>query len=49
MPGNIRTGTSNNGVFGVRIMWGSLGRVVEGPSRVPGSSNLPILEEALGP
>ena len=42
-------GASDNGVFGARIMWGSLGRVVEGLSRVPGSSDLPILEEALGP
>jgi LPS sulfotransferase NodH len=42
-------GTSSNGVFGVRIMWGSLGRMMEGLGRVPGKPDLPILEEALGP
>ncbi len=42
-------GTSNNGVFGVRIMWGSLERMMEGLGRVPGKPDLPILEEALGP
>lgn len=30
-------GTSNNGVFGVRIMWGSLERMMEGLGGVPGS------------
>ena len=42
-------GASDNGVFGVRIMWGSLERVIEGLGGVPGESDLPILEEALGP
>jgi LPS sulfotransferase NodH len=42
-------GTSSNGVFGVRIMWGSLGRMMEGLGRVPGRPDLPSLEEALGP
>jgi LPS sulfotransferase NodH len=42
-------GTSSNGVFGVRIMWGSLGRMMEGLGRVPGKPDLPNLEEALGP
>jgi len=42
-------GTSNNGVFGVRIMWGSLERMMEGLGQVSGKSDLPILEEALGP
>jgi len=42
-------GTSNNGVFGVRIMWGSLERMMEGLGRVPGKPDLLILEEALGP
>ena len=41
-------GTSNNGVFGLRIMWGSLGRVMEGLGRSPEKPDLPILEEALG-
>jgi trehalose 2-sulfotransferase len=42
-------GTSNNGVFGARIMWGSLGRVMEGLGWVPGKPDLLVLEEALGP
>jgi len=42
-------GTSNNGVFGVRIMWGSLERMIEELVQVPGKPDLPILEEALGP
>ena len=42
-------GTSNNGVFGARIMWGSLERVLEGLGGVPGEYDLPILEEAFGP
>ena len=41
-------GASDNGVFGVRIMWGSLERVIEGLGGVPGEYDLPILEEALG-
>jgi LPS sulfotransferase NodH len=43
------SGTSDNGVFGARIMWGSLERIMEGLGRVPGKPDLPILEEALGP
>src|SRR5215218_8101696 len=42
-------GTSDNGVFGARIMWGSLERMVEGLGRVPGKPDLLVLEEALGP
>ena len=42
-------GTSGNSVFGARLMWGSLGRMMEGLGRVPGKPDLPILEEALGP
>ena len=45
----LSAGTSNNGVFGVRIMWGSLERMIEGLGRVPGKPDLQILEEALGP
>ena len=45
----LSAGTSNNGVFGVRIMWGSLGRMMEGLGQVPGRPDLPILERALGP
>jgi LPS sulfotransferase NodH len=41
-------GTSTNGVFGARIMWGSLERMVEGLGRVPGKPDLVVLEEALG-
>ena len=42
-------GTSDNGVFGVRIMWGWLERVIGGLGGLPGEPDLPILEEALGP
>lgn len=42
-------GTSDNGVCGVRIMWGSLERVVGGLGGASGESDLSILEEALGP
>jgi trehalose 2-sulfotransferase len=42
-------GTTINGVFGVRIMWGSLERMMEGLGRVPGKPDLPVLEGALGP
>ncbi len=45
----LSAGTSNNGVFGVRIMWGSLGRMMEGLGQVPGKPDLQILEEAFGP
>jgi trehalose 2-sulfotransferase len=45
----LSAGTSNNGVFGVRIMWGSLERMMEGLGQVPGKPDLLILEEALGP
>jgi LPS sulfotransferase NodH len=41
-------GTSTNGVFGARIMWASLERMVEGLGRVPGKPDLVVLEEALG-
>ena len=42
-------GTSDNGVFGVRIMWGTLERLKEGLDRAPAEPDLPILEEAFGP
>jgi LPS sulfotransferase NodH len=45
----LSAGTSNNGVFGVRIMWGSLERMMEGLGQVPGKPDLLILEKALGP
>ncbi len=45
----LSAGTSNNDVFGVRIMWSSLERMMEGLGRVPGKPDLLILEEALGP
>ncbi len=45
----LSAGTSNNGVFGVRIMWGSLERMMAGLGQVPGKPDLRILEEALGP
>lgn len=42
-------GTSDDGVFGVRIVRGTLERVKEGPGRAPGEPGPPILGEALGP
>lgn len=45
----LGAGTSNNGVFGVRIMWGSLERMMAGLGQVPGKPDLWVLEEALGP
>jgi trehalose 2-sulfotransferase len=45
----LSAGTSSNGVFGARIMWGSLDRMMEGLGQTPGKSDLLTLEEALGP
>jgi LPS sulfotransferase NodH len=41
-------GTSDNGVFAARIMWGSLERMMEGLGG-PGQSDVAILERAFGP
>jgi trehalose 2-sulfotransferase len=46
----VRTmATSHNGVFGARVMWGSLERVTTGLARPSGRSDLVVLEEAFGP
>ena len=45
----LSAGTSSNGVIGVRIMWGSIERMMEGLGQVPGKPDLLILKEALGP
>jgi trehalose 2-sulfotransferase len=45
----LSAGTSESGVFGARIMWGSLDRMMESLGRVPGKPDLLILEEALVP
>lgn len=42
-------GTSENGVFAARIMWGSLDRVVAQLSAGPPASDLEALERAFGP
>jgi LPS sulfotransferase NodH len=42
-------GSTPNGVFGARIMWGSLDRLVTGIGNAGGSSDLAVLEEGLGP
>jgi trehalose 2-sulfotransferase len=42
-------GTTDNGVFGARIMWGSLERVTEGLRTGSSRSDLALLEQALGP
>lgn len=43
------TGSTPNGVFGGRIMWGSLERLLVGLGRATGASDLAVLEDALGP
>jgi trehalose 2-sulfotransferase len=42
-------GTTGNGVFAARVMWGSLEPVVARLGRSPGESDLLVLERALGP
>jgi LPS sulfotransferase NodH len=42
-------GTTGNGVFGARVMWGSLERVVEGLGQAPGQPDRDVLEGAFGP
>lgn len=45
----VRTSaTTDNGVFGARVMWGSLDRVVRGLGGRPGGSEVRVLEDALG-
>ena len=41
--------TTDNGVFGARVMWGSLDRLVTGLQEPPHRSDLEVLERALGP
>jgi len=43
------TGTTDNGVFAARVMWGSLGRIVTGLGEPHGRSELATLEQAFGP
>lgn len=42
-------GASDNGVFGARVMWGSLDRMMDGLGRAPGTPDLTTLEAAFGP
>jgi LPS sulfotransferase NodH len=42
-------GASENGVFGGRVMWGSLDRLLAGLGRAPGQTDLAVLEAAFGP
>jgi LPS sulfotransferase NodH len=45
----VRTaGTTDNGVFGARVMWGSLEHIVEGLETRSDRSDLAVLERALG-
>jgi trehalose 2-sulfotransferase len=49
VAGAIREGTTTNGVFGARVMWGTMEHLVGGlrPSR--GGRDIDALEEAFGP
>ena len=42
------TGTSENGIFAARVMWGSLERMVEGLGKPADQSDLIALERAFG-
>jgi trehalose 2-sulfotransferase len=41
--------TSDNGVFGARVMWGSLERVIDGLARGSARPDVEVLQEAFGP
>jgi LPS sulfotransferase NodH len=47
--GAVRAGSTANGIFGARVMWGTLSRVVEGSRRSPRQSDLEVLREPFGP
>lgn len=49
VAGAVRAGTSANGVFGARVMWGTVERLVKGLSRGPGVPDLDVLVDAFGP
>ena len=41
--------TTDNGVFAARIMWGSVGRIMEGLGKAPHESDVAGLERTFGP
>ena len=41
--------TTDNGVFAARIMWGSVGRIMEGLGKAPSESDVAVLERTFGP
>lgn len=43
------SGRTDNGVFAARIMWGSIGRIVDGLGRRPPTSDRDVLDRAFGP
>jgi trehalose 2-sulfotransferase len=48
--GAVRAGTTGNGVFAARIMWGTMHLLVEGlRGHIGGHSDVDVLERALGP
>lgn len=52
VAGALRAGTTPNGVFGARVMWGSVDALVDGlrpGSGVRARSDLDVLDEAMGP
>jgi LPS sulfotransferase NodH len=42
-------GTTDNGVFAARVMWGSVERLIEGAGKRPGESDRDVLERTFGP
>jgi LPS sulfotransferase NodH len=49
VKGAVQAGTSRNGVFAARVMWGTLDVVVRGLRTSPTASDLEVLTAAFGP
>ena len=50
VAGAVRVGSTANGVFAARIMWGTMPAVVHGLDPLPsGRSDVEVLQDALGP
>lgn len=47
--GALRRGTTANGVFGARIMWGTMDLLVDGLRTADAGRDLDVLEETFGP
>jgi trehalose 2-sulfotransferase len=44
-----RAGSTPNGVFAARVMWGTMQRIVDGLAAAPGRRDLDVLVDAFGP